>query len=108
MLTLPQLLAAAVFVLTLAAFVWDRVRYDVVAVVALLACVALGLVEPEAAFAGFSNAAVVTVAAILILSHALARSGALQGAGEWMAGSRSRRRARRLSCASSEPRSPPS
>lgn len=85
MLTLPQLLAAAVFLLTLAAFIWDRVRYDVVAVVALLACVALGLVKADQAFTGFANPAVITVAAILVLSHALARSGALQGAGDWFA-----------------------
>ena len=77
MLSTPQLLALAIFVLTLAAFVWDRVRYDVVALAALLACVLTGLVKPEEAFAGFGNPAVVTVAGVLVLSHMLARSGAV-------------------------------
>ncbi len=62
---------------TLAAFVWDRWRYDVVALTSLLVCVPLGLVAPEAAFAGFSNPAVITVAAVLVISRAVARSGAI-------------------------------
>ena len=39
--------------------------------------VLLGLVEPDDAFAGFANGAVITVAAVLVMSHALARSGAV-------------------------------
>ena len=62
---------------TLALFVWDRWRYDVVALASLMACVLFGLIGPEAAFAGFSNPAVITVAAVLVISGALARSGAL-------------------------------
>ena len=62
---------------TLAAFVWDRWRYDVVAITSLMVCVLLGVVAPEAAFAGFSNPAVITVAAVLVISRALARSGAI-------------------------------
>ena len=56
-------------------FVWQRWRFDVVAVVALLACVVTGLVEPAAAFAGFGHPAVITVAAVLAISRALANSG---------------------------------
>jgi di/tricarboxylate transporter len=67
----------AVLACTLAVFVWDRWRYDVVAITSLMVCVLLGLVAPEAAFAGFSNPAVITVAAVLVISRALARSGAI-------------------------------
>ncbi|WP_374447755.1 SLC13 family permease [Stella sp.] len=81
-MTTPQILAVAIFALTLAAFVWDRVRYDIVALAALAAAVLAGLVEPDQAFAGFGNAAVVTVAAVLVLSHALARSGVVAVVGE--------------------------
>jgi di/tricarboxylate transporter len=42
---------------------------------ALLAAVALGLVETEAAFSGFGHPAVITVAAVLVLGHALSASG---------------------------------
>ena len=62
---------------TLAVFVWDRWRYDVVAITSLMVCILLGLIGPEAAFAGFSNPAVITVAAVLVISRALARSGAI-------------------------------
>jgi di/tricarboxylate transporter len=62
---------------TMAVFVWDRWRYDVVAITSLMVCVLLGLIGPEAAFGGFSNPAVITVAAVLVISRALARSGAI-------------------------------
>ena len=67
----------AVLACTLAVFVWDRWRYDVVAITSLMVSVLLGLVAPETAFSGFSNPAVITVAAVLVISRALARSGAL-------------------------------
>ncbi|MCE8041923.1 SLC13 family permease [Halomonas daqingensis] len=61
--------------LTLAAFVWGRFRYDLVALSALLACVILGLVPGEEAFYGFGHPAVITVAAVLVLSRGFERSG---------------------------------
>jgi di/tricarboxylate transporter len=67
----------AVLAGTLAVFVWDRWRYDVVAIASLMACVLLGLIGPDAAFAGFSNPAVITVAAVLVISRALGRTGAI-------------------------------
>lgn len=67
-----------VFAITAAAiilFVTEWVRVDVVAL-AVLVCLALtGLVTPSEAISGFSNPAVVTVWAVLILSAALARTG---------------------------------
>ncbi|MGM0639346.1 MAG: SLC13 family permease [Pseudomonadota bacterium] len=61
--------------LTLAAFVWGRFRYDLVALSALLGSVMLGLVPGEEAFQGFGHPAVITVAAVLVLSRAFERSG---------------------------------
>ena len=61
--------------LTLAAFVWGRFRYDLVALTALLASVMLGLVEADDAFMGFGHPAVITVAAVLVLSKGFERSG---------------------------------
>lgn len=70
-----QLLIVSVMAATMALFVWDRWRYDLVALGSLLVCVALGLVEAETAFAGFGNPAVITVAAVLVISRALQRAG---------------------------------
>ncbi|MCE8035735.1 SLC13 family permease [Billgrantia tianxiuensis] len=61
--------------LTLAAFVWGRFRYDLVALSALLVSVMLGLVPGDDAFLGFGHPAVITVAAVLVLSRGFERSG---------------------------------
>src|SRR5918995_2802475 len=76
-MTWEQAAILAVLGCTLAMFVWDGWRYDVVAITSLMVCVVLGLIDPEAAFTGFSNPAVITVAAVLVISRALARSGAI-------------------------------
>ena len=58
--------------------VWGRWRYDVVAFGALIAAILLGLVPASEAFAGFGHPATVTVALVLVLSRALADSGATE------------------------------
>ncbi|HSH47537.1 MAG TPA: SLC13 family permease [Halomonas sp.] len=60
---------------TLAAFVWGRQRYDLVALAALLGAVALGLVPADEAFLGFGHPAVITVAAVLVISRGFERAG---------------------------------
>ena len=50
MLTSPQSLSFAIIAAMMAAFVWGRLRYDVVAALSLLAAVALGVVSPKDAF----------------------------------------------------------
>jgi di/tricarboxylate transporter len=60
---------------TLAAFVWGRLRYDLVALLALLAGVLAGVVPAAEAFAGFGHPAVITVAAVLVLSRGFQHSG---------------------------------
>lgn len=56
-------------------FIWNRLRYDVVAGVVLMAAVATGIISSEDAFKGFSHPAVVTVAMVLVISQALRASG---------------------------------
>jgi di/tricarboxylate transporter len=70
-MTDQQMIAVAILGLTLAMLVWGRWRYDLVAVAALLAVVLTGLVPAAHAFDGFSHPAVVTVAAVLIISKGL-------------------------------------
>jgi len=75
----PQIsLAFAIIVLTMVMFAWGRVRYDLVALLALLASVAAGIVPPERAFAGFADDVVVIVASALVISAAVARSGIVE------------------------------
>ena len=59
----------------MAFFIWGRWRYDIVALVALLCAVYLGVVPPRHAFMGFGHPAVITVAAVLVISRALQVTG---------------------------------
>lgn len=76
-MSLDQLLLAGLLAATIVLFAWGRFRHDVVAMAALLAAVAVDLVPVNAAFSGFAHPAVITVAAVLVLSHALEASGAV-------------------------------
>src|SRR3546814_2565245 len=76
-MTLDQTAILAVLAAVIVLFVWDRLRADVVSLLALMSAVVLGLVPADAAFAGFGPPAVITVAAVLGLSAALNRSGAI-------------------------------
>jgi len=73
----PATLIGGVIILTIAAFLSGRWRHDIVAVGALLSCIALGLVSPATAFSGFAHPAVITVAGVLMLSRILETSGAI-------------------------------
>ena len=52
---------------TLGLFIWGFWRYDVVAAIALMACVIVGAVPFSAAFSGFGNPAVITVAVTVVV-----------------------------------------
>jgi len=81
-MTLDQILAVTLLGGALALFVWGRFRYDLVAFSALILAVLIGLVPAREAFLGFGHPAVITVAAVLIISQGLSNSGAV----EWLAG----------------------
>ena len=79
-MTFDQSLAFAIVIGMMALFVWGRLRYDLVALLALLAAVATGIVPAESAFAGFGSDIVVIVGTALVVSAAVARSGAIDKA----------------------------
>ena len=79
--TLGLLLVALVL------FVTEWLRYDVVALLVLVSLNLSGILTLEESFAGFSNAAVITVAGVLVMSRAVQDSGVVQIVGikmiEW-------------------------
>lgn len=77
-MTGDQLFLFALFGAAFVFFVWDKVRYDLVAFAALLIAVIAGHVEPESAFEGFGHPAVVIIALVLIVSRGLVNSGAVE------------------------------
>ena len=77
-MTLPQALALGIVAAMMVLFVWGRFRYDLVAALALIAAVAVGIVPVKEAFSGFSDDIVIIVASALLVSAAVARSGVLE------------------------------
>ena len=72
-MTLPQWLSIGTLAGMMALFLWGRFRYDVTAVIALLAALALGIVKFEDAFKGFSDDIVIIVGSALVMSAAVQR-----------------------------------
>jgi len=77
-MTAPQILSFAVLAGMMALFVWGRIRYDMVAVIALLVAVLVGIVAPDEAFSGFSDDIVIIVGSALVISAAIERSGVIE------------------------------
>lgn len=70
-----QIAVVATLLATLVMFAWGFWRYDLVALIALLVLVVLGIVPEAEAFAGFGHPAIITVAAMLVISAALEKTG---------------------------------
>lgn len=77
-MTTPQLFAFGILGATMILFIWGRWRYDLVAIMALLASVIAGTVPAKKAFSGFSDDIVIIVASALVVSGAIARSGIIE------------------------------
>ena len=77
-LTLHEAIAFAIIAAMLTAFIWGRLRYDVIAGIALVAGVATRVIPAEKAFSGFSNPVIVIIASVLVLSRAIAVSGVIE------------------------------
>jgi di/tricarboxylate transporter len=74
-MTFEIALILGILAIALILFVSEVIRMDLVALLVLCALAVTGLVSSTAAFAGFSNSAVITVWAMFILSEGLTRTG---------------------------------
>ena len=74
-MSVDQIIVFATLSLVLVLFIWGKWRYDLVALFALLVVTISGMVPAADAFSGFGHPAVITVAAVLIVSRALFNSG---------------------------------
>lgn len=74
-MTFEIALVLGILVISLVLFISEVIRMDLVALLVLGALAVTGLVDSNQAFAGFSNAAVITVWAMFILSEGLTRTG---------------------------------
>ena len=71
----PQIIVFIVIAVTLFLFIYGKLRYDFVALIALVVLTITGVVSPETSFLGFSHPAVITVASVLVISSALIKTG---------------------------------
>ncbi len=74
-MTLEQALVYGVIALTLVVLALELWRYDLVALMGMLLLVVVGTVSVEEAFAGFGEPAVITIAAVLVVSQGLQNTG---------------------------------
>jgi len=66
-----------ILAITLGLFIWGYWRYDIVALIALIAAVLTGIIPFDKVFIGLANPAVITVACVMIISSAITQSGIL-------------------------------
>jgi Na+/H+ antiporter NhaD/arsenite permease-like protein len=78
LVTTDQIFLISLLGILVGFFVWERWRYDLVALAGLLIATLFGLIPPDEAFLGFGHPAVVTVAAVLIISRGLSNAGAVE------------------------------
>ncbi len=74
-MTTDQIAISSILLIALVMFAWSRWRYDLVAMFSLIVAVLVGVVPEAEAFSGFGHPAVVTVAAVLIISQGLQNAG---------------------------------
>jgi di/tricarboxylate transporter len=79
-----QILTLVLLVCLIVLFLWDRLRYDLVALLVLLAAFATGVVPADKAFNGFANPVLPLIGAALIVSVAIGQSGAIEVLLRWL------------------------
>lgn len=81
-----MLLLAIIVLVTLLLLVTQRVRIEIVAIGVIAVLGLTGLLEADEALSGFSNSATLTVAAMLVLSAGLQRTGVVDYIGNLLVG----------------------
>ncbi len=71
----------SILAISIVLFISNRVRADLVAILALLAFVITGVLEPTEALAGFSNSVVIMIAGLFVVGAGIVRTGLAQSAG---------------------------
>ncbi|EXI81588.1 MAG: Na(+)/dicarboxylate symporter [Candidatus Accumulibacter appositus] len=80
------LLVFGLLLATILLFVSDRLRMDIVAVLAVLALMLSGLLAPSEALAGFGDPLVVLIAGLFVIGEGLFRTGVAFAIGNWLLG----------------------
>lgn len=79
-MTAPQAITFALLAVMMGLFAWNRLRFDLVALLGLVVAVAAGIVPLKGAFVGFSDQVVMLVASALVISAGVGKSGLISRA----------------------------
>ena len=83
-MTIEQALVYAIIGITLVMLAFEIWRYDLAALTGMILLVLLGTITVDEAFAGFGHPAVVTIAAVLVVSRGLQNTGVTDQVARWM------------------------
>ncbi len=75
---LHQLIILLTLSATMVLFIWNGLRYDLIALVAFLVILLTGVISLEQAFEGFSHPVVIIVASMFVLGQAVVNSGVVE------------------------------
>lgn len=77
-------LVFAIIAIAAALMASNRVRFDIVALLVVLALMLSGILTPSEALAGFGSSVVILVAGLLVVGEMLARTGVASAVGDWI------------------------
>jgi di/tricarboxylate transporter len=77
-MTTDQAILFALLFFVFALLIWGRLRYDLVAFIALTVALIVGVVPKDQAFSGFGHPATIIIALVLIVSKGLSNSGVIE------------------------------
>lgn len=83
-MTPDMLFVFATLGITIALFISDRIRMDLVALMVVVALALSGIITPAEAVAGFGEPVVIMIAALFVVGEALYRTGIAAAAGNWL------------------------
>lgn len=83
-MTVEILTVFVILGVTIALFISDRLRLDLVALLALLALALTGLVTPAEAAAGFGDTTLLLIAALFVVGEGLMQTGVAGALGRWL------------------------
>ncbi len=83
-LTPEMLITIGITLAAIVLFVLDRLPIEVVGLLVMVALMVTGILTPAEGVSGFASEALVTVAAMFVLSAALVRTGGVDALGRWI------------------------
>ncbi len=83
-MTVEIITVFAILGVTIALFISDRLRLDLVALLALMALTLSGLITPVEAAAGFGDTTLLLIAALFVVGEGLMQTGVAAALGRWL------------------------